>query len=46
MIQYYEKANRAQQEGRFLVGHCVLMPIEVFYALTLVPFHQEGFSLR
>lgn len=45
MIHYYEKVNRAHQEGRFLVGHCVLSPIEVFYALDLVPFHLEGFSL-
>lgn len=45
MIQYYERANRAQQEGRFVAGHCVLSPVEIFYALDLVPFHLEGFSL-
>ena len=45
MIKYYEKVNRAREEGRFLVGHCILTPVEIFYALDTVPLHLEGFSL-
>jgi len=45
VIDYFQRAEQAAQEGKPLVAHLVMCPIEIFYALDLVPFFVEVFVL-
>jgi benzoyl-CoA reductase/2-hydroxyglutaryl-CoA dehydratase subunit BcrC/BadD/HgdB len=45
MVRYFERVNSAKSKGKALVGHCVLSPIELIYAMDLVPLHLEAFCL-
>ena len=45
IVGYYERVLKAKEEGKYLAGHTVICPIEIFYALDIVPFHIEAFAL-
>lgn len=42
LSRYYQRINRAQEDGQFMVGHTVMAPIELFYAMDIVPYHLES----
>jgi benzoyl-CoA reductase/2-hydroxyglutaryl-CoA dehydratase subunit BcrC/BadD/HgdB len=41
LIEYYSRIIRAQEEGRFIAAHTVWFPVELLYALKIVPMHTE-----
>jgi benzoyl-CoA reductase/2-hydroxyglutaryl-CoA dehydratase subunit BcrC/BadD/HgdB len=45
IINYHERADQARKEGKPLVAHLVMCPIEIFYAMDIVPFFVEIFVL-
>src|SRR3990167_4993486 len=45
IVGYYERVLKAKEEGKYVAGHTVICPIEIFYALDIVPFHIEAFAL-
>ncbi|OGW17355.1 MAG: hypothetical protein A3G93_04425 [Nitrospinae bacterium RIFCSPLOWO2_12_FULL_45_22] len=45
VIKYYERVISAKEQGKFLVGHTVMCPIELFYAMDIVPLHIEAYAL-
>lgn len=45
IVQYFERANAARDEGKPLVAHTVMCPLEIFYAMDLVPFFVEFYAL-
>lgn len=42
MGNYYKKILNAKQEGKFIGGHTVMSPIEIFHAMDIVPLHLES----
>lgn len=44
MADYNERIVRAKEEGKFLVGHTVFAPVEIFFAMDIVPMHLESTS--
>ncbi|MBI2877348.1 MAG: 2-hydroxyacyl-CoA dehydratase [Candidatus Tectomicrobia bacterium] len=45
MAQYFEQAARAREEGKHLVAHTTQLPVEIFYAMDVVPFFIETYCL-
>lgn len=43
--EYFQQVLTAKEEGKFLVGHTVFCPQEIFYALDIVPLFIEGYLL-
>jgi len=46
MARYFERVVQAKEEGKYVVGHTVLMPPEIFYAMDIVPLFAEFCSLH
>jgi len=44
MAEYYRRIGRAKEEGKPIAGHTVFSPIELFYAMDIVPMHLESTS--
>jgi benzoyl-CoA reductase/2-hydroxyglutaryl-CoA dehydratase subunit BcrC/BadD/HgdB len=44
LADYFRKAQRAKEEGKYLVGHTTSIPPEVFYAMDIVPLQLESVS--
>ena len=44
MSDYYRKIVTAKAEGKFIAGHTVFSPIEIFFAMDIVPMHLESTS--
>jgi benzoyl-CoA reductase/2-hydroxyglutaryl-CoA dehydratase subunit BcrC/BadD/HgdB len=42
--EYNDRIARAKNEGKFLVGHTVFAPVEIFFAMDIVPMHLESTS--
>jgi benzoyl-CoA reductase/2-hydroxyglutaryl-CoA dehydratase subunit BcrC/BadD/HgdB len=38
---YFTRIQRAHEEGRFLAAHTIFFPVEILYAMDLVPMHTE-----
>ncbi|OGW13176.1 MAG: hypothetical protein A3G93_13185 [Nitrospinae bacterium RIFCSPLOWO2_12_FULL_45_22] len=44
VLDYFQKILNAREEGKFIVGHTVMAPTEIFYAMDLVPMSLENVS--
>ncbi len=44
LADYFRKAQRAKEEGKYLVGHTTSVPPEVFYAMDIVPLQLESMA--
>lgn len=40
--RYYQRILQAKEEGKYIVGHTVMAPIEIFFAMDVVPMHLES----
>jgi len=45
MVRYYRRIMEALEEGKTIVGHTVMSPIELFYGMDIVPMHLESTSM-
>jgi len=41
LIDYYTRLLKAQEEPSFVVAHSIFSPVEIFYAMDIVPMHNE-----
>lgn len=41
LASYYTRIMEAQKEGRFIAAHTVWFPVELLYAMGIVPMHTE-----
>ena len=41
LADYYGRLLRARQQGSFVVAHTVFFPVEILYAMDIVPMHTE-----
>lgn len=41
MADYFQNIQQAKEEGKPVVGHTVMLPLEIFYAMDIVPMHLE-----
>jgi benzoyl-CoA reductase/2-hydroxyglutaryl-CoA dehydratase subunit BcrC/BadD/HgdB len=41
LAEYYTRILNAQEEGRFIAAHTVWFPVELLYAMDIVPMHTE-----
>jgi benzoyl-CoA reductase/2-hydroxyglutaryl-CoA dehydratase subunit BcrC/BadD/HgdB len=41
LVDYFSRITQAQEEGRFIAAHTVWFPVELVYALDIVPMHIE-----
>lgn len=44
MSNYYKRIATAKDEGKLIVGHTVFAPIEILFAMDIVPMHLESTS--
>jgi benzoyl-CoA reductase/2-hydroxyglutaryl-CoA dehydratase subunit BcrC/BadD/HgdB len=42
LAKYFRKVMTAKEEGKSIIGHTVLIPTEIFYAMDIVPMHLEN----
>jgi benzoyl-CoA reductase/2-hydroxyglutaryl-CoA dehydratase subunit BcrC/BadD/HgdB len=42
LAEYFRRIMTAKEEGKYIVGHTVLIPTEIFYAMDIVPMHLEN----
>jgi len=42
IINYYKRVLQAHDEGKFMAAHTVFFPVELLYAMDIVPMHTEG----
>jgi len=45
LLRYFERILSAREQGKPLVGHTVVIPPEIFYAMDIVPMHLEFTSM-
>ncbi len=41
LANYYNRVQKAKEEGNFLAAHTVFFPAEILYAMDIVPMHTE-----
>jgi len=41
MIDYYTRLLNARDEGKFMAAHSIFFPVEIIYAMDIVPMHSE-----
>ena len=41
LADYYTRVQKAQEEGDFVAAHTIFFPVEVLYAMDIVPLHTE-----
>lgn len=41
LADYYKRILRAREDGGFVIAHTVFFPVEILYALDMVPMHTE-----
>jgi benzoyl-CoA reductase/2-hydroxyglutaryl-CoA dehydratase subunit BcrC/BadD/HgdB len=41
LIDYYTRLLKAQEESSFVAAHSIFFPVEIFYAMDIVPMHNE-----
>jgi benzoyl-CoA reductase/2-hydroxyglutaryl-CoA dehydratase subunit BcrC/BadD/HgdB len=41
LADYYSRIQKAREEGRFLAAHTIFFPVEILYAMDIVPMHTE-----
>ena len=42
LTTYYTRLQEAEQNGKFIAAHTVFFPVEILYAMDLVPLHTES----
>lgn len=42
LVKYFRRIMTAEEEGKYVIGHTVLIPTEIFYAMDIVPMHLEN----
>lgn len=42
---YFERVQTAKEEGKYVAGYTVFCPVEIFYAMDIVPLFIEGYLL-
>jgi len=45
LIRYFRRVLSAKEEGKFVVGHTIVIPVEIFYAMDIVPMQLEFTSM-
>lgn len=41
LVDYYTRLLKAQEEGNFVAAHAIFFPVEILYAMDIVPMHTE-----
>lgn len=41
LSKYYTRLLEASQEGKFMAAHTVFFPVEILYAMDIIPMHTE-----
>ncbi len=41
LADYFTRVQKAREESRFIVAHTIFFPVEILYAMDLVPMHTE-----
>ena len=41
LIEYYTRLLRSEEESSFVAAHSIFFPVEIFYAMDIVPMHSE-----
>jgi len=41
LADYFARITQAQEEGHFIAAHTVWFPVELIYAMGIVPMHIE-----
>ena len=41
LVDYYTQLRRAREEGNFIAAHTIFFPVEILYAMDIVPMHTE-----
>lgn len=41
LADYYSRIQKSREEGRFLAAHTIFFPVEILYAMDIVPMHTE-----
>jgi len=41
LADYYDRLLNAQEEGEFVAAHTIFFPVEILYAMDIVPMHTE-----
>jgi len=41
LANYYTRLLKAQEEGNFVAAHTIFFPVEILYAMNIVPMHTE-----
>ena len=41
LVDYYTRLQKAQEEGNFIAAHTIFFPVEILYAMDIVPMHTE-----
>ena len=41
LADYYSHLLKAQEEGSFIAAHTIFFPVEILYAMDIVPMHTE-----
>lgn len=39
--QYFQRLRQVKEEGKYIVGYTVMIPVEIFYAMDIVPMQLE-----
>ncbi|MDP2916297.1 MAG: 2-hydroxyacyl-CoA dehydratase family protein [Dehalococcoidia bacterium] len=45
MATYYDRLRKAEEEGKFIAAHTVFFPVEILYAMDIVPMHTEASTI-
>jgi benzoyl-CoA reductase/2-hydroxyglutaryl-CoA dehydratase subunit BcrC/BadD/HgdB len=41
LADYYSRLLKAEEEGNFIAAHTIFFPVEILYAMNIVPMHIE-----
>ena len=41
LANYYDRLLKAQEEDNFVAAHTIFFPVEILYAMDIVPMHTE-----
>lgn len=45
VLRYMKNIQEARDQGKIIVGHTIVIPPEIFYAMDIVPMHLEATSM-
>ncbi len=41
LADYYTRLSKAKEEGGFMAAHTIFFPVEILYAMDIIPMHTE-----